>query len=220
MDEVIARIDGMSTSAIRDELRQRRLNDSGYEPDIQNRLIASCARDFTAGWTMGDLLDTRSVPFNGEGRNPQELVGRHLKRLIGNANGTVTLELSDAADRQVLLKSSGEEVNDGFPHLPAVRVLYDNYIRESFCHSSGKESPHLIVEATMGLRRKYHGGPTFTVIGIKCEGMKTMKFFWPAGNPMGYVFVVAIRGVLLLEEMEKPIHEDILREELLLPESG
>ena len=67
-----------------------------------------------------------------------------------------------------------------------------------------------MVEAAMGLRRTRHGGPVFAVVGIKGDGMKRYGSFGP-GSEKGVLSTLGVRlgHVLLLGEMERPIHEDV-----------
>lgn len=232
MDAMLTRVSAAAfnkdgTDGVRKELRRRWLNDSGSTDDVANRLIAALARDYADGWTLGSfapgfrldgLLNTMVVKFNGEGRDPETLVGKHLVEIKKDEDGTMNLEFSDGPDLQIRTGSVGSMTTE-----VAFDDDDDDYDDSSFgrwllvgvdCHP-----PILILEAATGIRRTHYEGPTFSVIGIECEGTRNMLFFYPAKKGVLSPPVGSIGDSLLLEE-KKPIHENNNPMEHLLWNSG
>ena len=203
---------------VKEELRRRWLPTYGSICDIRDRLIADLARDQRDGWTLGSfapglrlgsLLNTMIVPFDGEGRDPETLVGQHLVEIKKNEDGTTSLEFPDGPGQQIRTRfghevafdDDEEDDDDDTDH-------WRLFVGESY-------PPLLILEAGTGIRRTHYEGPTFSVIGIECEGTRKMLFFCPAKKGVLPPLVGSIGDSLLLEE-KKPIHENNKRVERLL----
>ena len=70
--------------------------------------------EYADGWTLGYLLNIKIVPFNGRGRDPRMLVGRHVTGLSGWDDNTVTIMLSDDEDQTIVCQAADvEDVNFG-----------------------------------------------------------------------------------------------------------
>ena len=232
MDAMLTRVptaafhkDGID--GVKEELRRRWLNTSGSTSDVSNRLIVALVRDYADGWTLGSfapglrldhLLNTMIVPFDGEGRDPETLVGQHLVEIKKNEDGTMTLEFSDGPDQLIRTRWIGSTATEVAFDDDDVDNDDDTDSRRLFI-GDRHDPPLLILEAVTGIRRTHYEGPTFSVIGIECENTRQMLFFYPAKKGVLSPPVGSIGDSLLLEET-KPIHENIVRVEHMLWNSG
>lgn len=232
MDAMLTRVsiaawDKDGIDGVKEELHRRWLNTSGSTSDVRNRLVAALARDYAEGWTLGSfapglrldhLLNTATVPFTGEGRDPETLVGQHLVEIKKNEDGTMNLEFSDGPDQQIRTRSFGSTTTE-----VAFDDDDDDYDDDSdncwLLVGDRYDPPLLILEAVTGIRRTHYEGPTFSVIGIECEGTRNMLFFYPAKKGVLSPPVGSIGDSCLLEE-KMPIHENDKRMERMLWNSG
>ena len=162
------------------ELRKRKLNASSCKDDLLCRLYEVLEAEYAEGWTLGYLLNTKILPFNGKGRDPQSVVGRHIEKYTCDGDGII-LGLSDGEDMTILSSESRDECAmikmdhdlfwalhtlDGMKAVP--RNLTNN--------------PLLIIEAVIGVRKNRWGEEAGSVLGLRLEGMKDISFFFLAGE--------------------------------------
>lgn len=84
------------------ELSKRQLEMSGCQNDLLCRLFEALEGEHAEGWTLGHLLNTKILPFNGKGRDPRSLVGRHVEGYKWDGDGILILELCDGEDVAIL----------------------------------------------------------------------------------------------------------------------
>lgn len=162
------------------ELGKRNLNASGCQDEVLRRLYEALEAEYADGWTLGYLLNTRIVPFNGKGRAPQSLVGHHVEGYKCDGDGII-LGLSDGEDVTILSSESSDECatikmdHDLFwalHTLDAMKAVPRNLVR----------NPLLITEAVTGVRKNRWGKEAGAVFGLKLEGMRAISFFFLAGE--------------------------------------
>ena len=167
MDETIREVDKLTVHKLQHELRKRRLMVSGIKADLRRRLIEDLRIDYDNGWTCGKLLSMRLIPFNGDGIDPQTLIGLHVTS-IGPARSHTNVKLSFSNGDSLIICSR--------PTTTAADPVYF-----FFCDSASTlkwpcvRSPMRILEAAMAEMRndKIYPGPhlTDTVLVLRVEGM-------------------------------------------------
>ncbi len=175
--EVITQVNAITVHAIRHELRKREINAFGSKVDLRIRLMAALRREYDSGWTCGYLLSIKIIPFNGCGRDPQTLVGRHVAGLRAKGSNRLTIMLSDGPDQTVVYQTSYSPLSDDDEmHLGLSGGLF-RLVRTSSDESQTYDQPLLITEAATALCRNHQGKVAATIFGIKLEGMEQMAFF-------------------------------------------
>lgn len=157
--------------------------------------------DYNKGWSFGEHLDTRIVPFAGKGFDPRRLVGCRVVyyRQVGPGYengpfGSANVEIvGEGFSGCILVKAFSTdgwldtmlEIDSGcieFPHLTGI----DSEARPIF------SEPKKVIEAASGLRRNLCGQIISRVVGLRLEGMHHMSFLsglkskwtpnWVVGN--------------------------------------
>ena len=73
-DEVVVLYDPFFfVSDAQHELSKRQLEMSGCQDDLLCRLFEALEGEHAEGWTSGYLLNTKTLPFNGKGRDLRSL---------------------------------------------------------------------------------------------------------------------------------------------------
>ena len=176
-EEVFAQVLALSVSALRQELRKRKLNGEGIVRDLRWRLMDALKSEYANGWTRGHLLNIKIIPFDGRGRDPQTLVGRHVTGLRAKGSNRLTIMLSDGPDETVVYQTSKfQSPDDNQLHLGLSGGLI-RLLRRSSNKPQTHEEPLLITEAATAVCKNYQGEEAATIIGIKLAGMKEMAFF-------------------------------------------
>lgn len=209
MDDAILQVNGLKVSELQHELRNRGLPVSGIKEDLRRRLIEALRMDYDDGWTLGYLLNTRIIPFSSKGIDPQTLVGLHVERVRAE-NGTIRILISDGDDLTIFAQPSSVAIDP-------VRVRWDAEYSSSGYRKPSKESPLCVLEAVMAERKNDQGEVSGVLFGFRLERMEKIMLFGCAkgkeapSNPMGDVY---------LEADKDSRHPDLVREELLFPNSG
>ena len=162
------------------ELRMRNLNASGCKDDLLCRLYEVLDAEHAEGWTLGYLLNTKILPFNGKGRDPQTLVGHHVEGYECDGE-SIILGLSDGEDMTILSRNSRDE---------CAMIKMDHDLFWALHTLDGMKAvprnlainPLLIIEAVVGVRKNRWGEEAGSVFGLKLEGMKAISFFFLAGE--------------------------------------
>lgn len=155
------------------ELRKRGLPVSGIKKDLRNRVMEALRSEHADGWTLGYLLNIKIVPFNGRGRDPQTLVGRHITGLSGWDDNTVTIMLSDGEDQTIVCQAAdADDLNFGMD-----QELFDLFYTSSNDERTYEKKPLLITEAAIALCKDRQGVVATNIVGIKLAGMKEVGFF-------------------------------------------
>lgn len=159
------------------ELGKRNLKSFGCKDELVSRLYEALEAEHADGWTLGYLLNTKILPFNGKGRDPRSLIGYHVVGYQCDGDGNITLGLSDGEDVTILSsESSGEctvikmdhdlfwalHTPDGMKAVPRDLVKH----------------PLQIIAAATGVRKNRWGKEAGSVFGLKLEGMMAMSFFF------------------------------------------
>lgn len=160
------------------ELSKRKLNASGCKDDLVCRLYEVLKAEHAEGWTLGYLLNTKTLPFDGKGRDPQSLVGRHVEGYNCDGDGII-LEFSDGEDMTILSSASRDE---------CAMIKMDHDLFWALHTLDGMKAvprnltndPRLIIEAVTGVRKNRWGTEAGSVFGLKLEGMKATSFFFLA----------------------------------------
>ena len=193
------------------ELSKRKLKASGSKDDVLWRLFEALEAEYAEGWTLGYLLNTKILPFNGKGRDPRSLVGHHVEGYKRDGDDIMILELFDSEDVTILSNnSSADNARIKMDHdlfwalhaLDGMIAVPRNLARE----------PLRIIEAVTGVRRNRWGKETGAVFGLKLEGMRTISFFFLAGE--AFVREDRICGDVWLAE------NDVLREDTRMLHGG
>lgn len=161
------------------ELGKRNLKSFGCKEDLLCRLYEALEAEHGDGWTSGYLLNTKILPYNGKGRDPQSLVGYHVMGYQCDGDGHVVLELSDGEDVTVLSSETSDECtiikmdHDLFwalHTLDGMKAVPRNLVKH----------PLLIIAAATGVRKNRWGKEAGSVLGLKLKGMSAMSFFFLA----------------------------------------
>ena len=163
------------------ELRRRSLKTSGPKTALLQRLFDALEAEYARGWTLGYLLNTKLLPFDGKGFDPRRLAGHHVKGYSWNRDGVMTLELSDGEDVTILADKSFDE---------CVEIKMDHDLFWALHTLDGLKAvprclvdhPLLITEAATGVRKDRWGKEAGTVFGVRLEGMRAISFFFLAGK--------------------------------------
>lgn len=162
------------------ELSKRGLKTSGSKDELLWRLFEALESEHAEGWTLGYLLNTKIVPFQGKGRDPRSLIGHHVAGYNCDGDGSLILQLSDGEDVTILSNEASDEratikmdhdlfwalhTLDGMKAVP--RIL--------------AKEPLLITEAATGVRKDRWGKEAGSVFGLKLAGMTAISFFFLAG---------------------------------------
>lgn len=176
--EVDAQLRALEVPELRQELRRRSLDDKGQKTRLWNRPMDDIRREYANGWTCGYLLNIKKIPFNGCGRDPQTLVGRHVTGLRANGSNRLTIMLSDGPDQTVVYQTSYSPLSDDDElHLGLSGGLFRLLRTSSDEPRTYEEEPLLITEAATAVCKSHQGKEAATIFGIKLEGMKNMALF-------------------------------------------
>ena len=187
------------------ELSKRGLKTSGSKDVLLQRLFESLEAEYAEGWTLGYLLNTKTLPFHSRGRDPQSLVGRHVEGYRYAGDGIVVLELSDDEDVTVLSNK---------PRDTAAKIKMDDDLFWALHILDGMHAvprqlakkPLLIIEAVTGVRKNRWGKEARAVLGLRLEGMRTTSFFFLADE--GSIREDRVCGDVWLE-VNDTLREDI-----------
>ncbi|CAD6594528.1 MAG: hypothetical protein ASARMPREDX12_009295 [Alectoria sarmentosa] len=174
MDRIIPQVDALTVRELQHELRKRGLPVSGIKKDLRRRVMEALGSEYADGWTLGYLLNMKIIPFNGRGRDPQTLVGRHVTGLSGwDDDNTMTIMLSDDEDQTIVCQAAdADDLNFGMD-----QELFDLFYTSSNEERTYEKKPLLVTEAAMALCKDHQGVVAATILGIKLAGMKEMGFF-------------------------------------------
>ncbi len=161
------------------ELSKRKLKVSGCKDDLLWRLFEALEAEHAKGWTLGYLLNTKILPFNGNGMDPGSLIGHHVQRYKCDGDGVMVLELSDGED--VTIRSN--KTCDNW-----ARIKMDHDLFWALHGLDGMnavprnltKNPLTIIEAAMGVRKDRWGKEAGIVLGLRLEGMRTISFLFLA----------------------------------------
>lgn len=173
MDDAIREVDALTVRKLQHELRKRGLLVSGVKEDLRKRVIKALQSEYSDGWTRGYLLNTKIVPFNGRGRDPQTLVGRFVTELGETEDNSMAIMLADGEEAIIVFQASDADNLDFWID----DELFDLFFTSSYEHRTYGKKPLLVTEAATGVRKNYQGVVAATVLGIKLAGMKEMAFF-------------------------------------------
>lgn len=193
------------------ELSKRELKVSGSKDDLLWRLFEALKTEHAEGWTLGYLLNTKILPFNGKGRDPRSVIGHHLEGYRRDEEGIIVLKLSDGEDVIIL---SNKSSND------CAKIKMDDDLFWALHTLDGMKAvprnlakkPLLITGAATGVRKNRWGKEAGTVFGLKLEGMRAISFFFLAGEPS--IREDRICGDVWLAE------NDVLREDFRMLHGG
>ncbi|KAF6220069.1 hypothetical protein HO133_010827 [Letharia lupina] len=193
------------------ELSKRQLETSGCQDDLLCRLFEALERELAEGWTFGYLLNTKTLPFNGKGRDPRSLVGHHVEGYKCDGDGILIMELCDGEDAAIL----SIRASDGY-----AKIKMDDDLFWALHSLDGMKAvprdlvkkPLLITEAVIGVRKNRWGKEAGTVFGLKLEGMRAISFLFLAGKASARED--RIHGDLWLAE------NDVLREDISMLRGG
>lgn len=217
MEEAITCVNSLKMPVLKDILRARGQYDRGRKPALQDRLIEGLRKDYAEGWQHGKFLNTRIVPFNGQGRDPQELIGLHLKsfQLFARRYGILggTLKFTDGEDHIIIMRPSHRVAKT------QVRVEFEEYWNMSRYTNRGEDEevwkfwnqklpdrvtgPAPIVEAVTGIRRNLRDESKSLVLGLRCEGMSKMGFFCCGDAPHNYDTYPSYGDLWLADDEER-----------------
>ena len=166
-------------SDVQHELSKRKLKVSGCKDDLLWRLFEALKAEHAEGWTLGYLLNTKVLPFNGNGIDPGSLVGCHLQRYKCDGDGVMVLELSDGEDVTIRSNKSCDNW---------ARIKMDNDLFWALHTLDGMNAvprnlakkPLLITEAALGVRKDRWGKEAGIVLGLRLEGMRAISFLFLA----------------------------------------
>ena len=169
------------------ELQKRNLETSGPKATLLHRLFEALEAEYTDGWTLGYLLNTKILqPNNNQGRSPRSLIGHHIEAYNYNDRARIlTLQLSDGEDATIL--SYNDSHDDG------AKIKMDHDLFWTFHTLDGMKAvprnlatkPLLITDAVEAVRRDRWGNVAGLVFGLKLQGMKEISFFSLAGKGCG-----------------------------------
>ena len=178
MDELDAQLKALTIQELRHELRKRSVNDHGRKKKrLRDRLRGALKREYNNGWTRGYLLNIKIIPFDGRGRDPQTLVGRHVTGLRAKGSNRLIIMLSDGQDQTVVFQASYSQSGDTDELHLALSAGLIRLVRTSSDEPPTDQKSFLITEAATALCKNHHGEEAARTIGIKLAGMKTMAFF-------------------------------------------
>lgn len=193
------------------ELSKRKQKASGSKNELLWSLFEALEAEHAEGWTLGYLLNTKILPFNGKGRDPRSLVGHHIEGYHCDGDGVMILELSDGEDATVL----SHKFSNG-----CAKIKMDDDLFWALHILDGMKAvprdlakkPLLITDAVNGVRKNRRGKEAGTVFGLRLEGMRAISFFFLAGD----VFLREDRmcGDVWLAE------NDVLREDVRMLHGG
>lgn len=172
MDKAILEVDTLTVRELQHELRKRGLSVTGIKRDLRKRVIKALRREYAEGWTLGYLLDIKIIPFNGRGRDPRTLIGRHVTGLGEIEDNKMVIMLSDGEDATIVCQASDADDLGFHSNDELFRLFY----------TSGSESrtyekkPLLVTDAATALCKNHQGVVAATIFGIKLAGMKKMAF--------------------------------------------
>ena len=161
------------------ELSKRKLKVSGCKDDLLWRLFEALEAEHAKDWTLGYLLDTKILPFNGNGIDPGCLVGHHVQRYKCDGDGVMVLELSDGED--VTIRS-----NKTCDNLTRIKMDHDLFWALHTLDGMNAvprnpvKKPLMITQAAMGVRKDRWGKEAGIVLGLKLEGMRAISFLFLA----------------------------------------
>lgn len=163
------------------ELSKRKQKASGSKNELLWRLFEALEAEHAEGWTLGYLLNTKILPFNGKGRHPRSLVGHHIEGYHCGEDGVMILELSDGEDATVLSHKSSNG---------CAKIKMDDDLFWAFHTLYGikavprdlAKKPLLITDAVNGVRKNRRGKEAGTVFGLRLEGMRAISFLFLAGD--------------------------------------
>ena len=163
------------------ELSKRKLTLSGSKDDLLWRLFEALETEYTEGWTLGYLLDTKVLPPSTARFDPRNLIGHHVAGYRCEGAGIIVLELSDGEDLSILsTKSSddGSQIKLDHDLFWALHILQSMQI----VARDLAQKPLLIADAAAGVRKDRWGKEAGTVLGLKLTGMREMSFFFLASQ--------------------------------------
>lgn len=172
MDKATLEVDTLTVRELQHELRKRGLSVTGIKRDLRKRVIKALRSEYAEGWTLGYLLEIKIIPFNGRGRDPRTLIGRHVTGLGEIEDNKMVIMLSDGEDPTIVCQAS--DADDLEFHM-------DEELFRLFHTSSGEsrtyvKNPLLVTDATIALCKNIQGVAAATIFGIKLAGMKEMAF--------------------------------------------
>ncbi|KAM0805779.1 hypothetical protein BDR22DRAFT_183522 [Usnea florida] len=171
------------------------------------RLIEALRTKYDDGWTCGRLLNIRPIPFDGDGIDPQTLIGLHVTG-IDEARSSSNVKLSVSDNDPLFI----------FPRRTATAADSVIMYRKSEARLSGwprAESPMRILGAAMAERKDDEGKPSWTFFVLRLKGIGT-NIYIGCDQDTGRSDT-GLCG-LYLAAQEK--NADLEREELLLASSG
>ena len=197
----------MTVRDLQRELRKRGLRVTGIREDLTGRMIEALETEYDDGWTCGRLLNIRPIPFDGDGIDPQTLIGLHVTG-IDEARSSTNVKLS-FSDNNPLFIFSRRTTTAAEPV-----IMY----RKFEARLSGwpcAESAMRILGAAMAGWKDDEGKPSWMFFVLRLKGIGTNIY-------MGYDqdtgrSDTGPRG-LYLAAHEK--NADLEREELPLASSG
>lgn len=163
------------------ELSKRKLKASGPKDELLWTLFEVLEAEYAEGWTLGYLLNTKILPFDGKGRDPRGLIGHHVEGYKCDGDCIIILELSDGEDATLLSHKSSNR---------CARIKMDDDLFWAFHTLDGikavprnlAKKPLLITEAVTGVRKNRRGQEAGTVFGLKLQGMRAMSFLFLAND--------------------------------------
>lgn len=172
MDRITPQVDALTVRKLQHELRKRDLPVSGIK-DLRKRVMEALRSEYADGWTLGYLLNIKIIPFNGRGRDPQTLVGRHVTGLSNWDDNTMTIMLSDDEDQTIVCQAAdADDLN-----FVVDQELFTLFYTLSKKERTYEKKPLLVTEAAVALCKGHQGAVAATILGIKLAGMKEMGFF-------------------------------------------
>ena len=172
MDVAIEQVGELRVWELQHELRKRGLLVSGIKKDLRERVVEALRSEHADGWTQGYLLNTKTISFNGRGRDPRTLVGRSVTGLGVGQDNTMVIGFADGEEAVVVCQASDADDLIFFYN----EELFDIFNTSSNQPRTYEKKPLLITEAATALRKNYQGVVAATVLGIKLAGMKKMAF--------------------------------------------
>ena len=189
------------------ELSKRELKVSGSKNDLLWRLFEALETENAEGWTLGYLLNTRTLSFNGKGRDPRSVIGHHLEGYRRDKEGIMILNLSDGEDVTILSNKSSDD---------CAKIKMDHDLFWALHALDGMKAvprnlakkPLLITEAATGVRKNRWGKEAGQVFGLKLQGMRAISFFFLAGEAS------SIREDRMCGDVWLAAENDVLREDV------
>ena len=207
MNVAIGQVIKLTVRELRHELRKRSLPVTGNWNDLTRRLIKALWTDFDDGWTRGRLLNIRCIPFNGDGISPRSLIGLHVTGIDeARSRGNVKLFFSDNSPLFIFSRRT---------IIAADPVIMYRKDEARLSRWPSAESPMRILGAAMAEWKNNKGKPSSMFLVLKLKGMGANLY-------IGYDqdtgrSDTSLRGLYLAAHEG---HADLVREELLLANSG